>query len=85
MLGKKQKVIYTQGSIDYELDGGLGRWAKSKEPRHLEIGDTRVIKGILMKVYSFEVGWLTYKATWAPVDEKINNWENLRKWIGSDE
>ena len=75
-----KKTIWSQGDIEYEIGYGLGNWAESKESRHLEKGDTRVIKGLLMCVYSAEYGFFNSIYKWVPVDENFNTFENRRTW-----
>lgn len=76
----------------YELGGGMGSWAKSKETVTVTKGDVRTIGGILMYAYTvYSVPW--YKFTgdcrhvvnWCPVDELLNNPENLRKWMRTND
>lgn len=76
-----KKVVLTQGEVDYELGGGLGCWARSTEERRLDVGDTRVINGILMSVYKAKYKFFDSEYTWTPVDEKYNSFENLTLWI----
>ena len=71
----------------YELGGGLGCWAKSKE-RYAQVrkGDVRVIDGVLMYAFSvkqapwYQLSDIRDEVWWTPVDEKYNTMENLRKF-----
>lgn len=78
-----QIIIYKQGKIEYKLGGGLGSWAKetnflSPKVKH---GDTRVIKGVLMYAkYIYFVSGFKFEVNWCPVDQKFNNFENLKDW-----
>lgn len=77
-----KKTILNQGDISYELGGGLGSWAKSKERKVLDIGDTRVIGGILMSVYMADYGFLINKYDWTPVDKELcYDFKRLTEWM----
>lgn len=70
----------------YELGGGLGSWAKSREAATINIGDVRVIGGILMYAYIIkEASPFNFKegrdeVCWTPVDNKLG-FDDLREWV----
>jgi len=80
-----QNIIYKQGKIKYELGGGMGSWAKETTFLHpkVNLGDTRVIKGVLMYAYSIHLtsGFFNYTVHWCPVDSQLNDWSKLREWV----
>lgn len=69
----------------YELGGGMGSWAKSYESATVTVGDVRLIGGVLMSAYMVRSpSFFSLKADevhWTPVDDKYNNFDNLRIWI----
>jgi hypothetical protein len=72
----------------YELGGGAGSWAKSRETKTVTQGDTRVIGGILMYAYSiYPAPWYSFKKTkvnWTPVDPDIaHDFQKLQKWMAN--
>ncbi len=80
-------IIYKQGNIEYVLGGGLGSWAKSKETVTVNVGDTRVIDGILMYAYIVHVPSIwNFKdgrdeVHWTPVDRDLcHDWEKMKNW-----
>lgn len=79
----KKITLTDSNGLSYELGTGLGFWAKSIEKRTLDIGDTRVIGGILMCIYLANYGVLKATYNWVPVDEKFNTFENQKKWKSS--
>ncbi len=68
----------------YELGGGLGSWAKSRESVTINKGDVRVIGGILMYAYSIyrtnSFSIIGDEVNWCPVDTKLG-FDDLRDWV----
>lgn len=72
----------------YELGGGMGSWAKSRETVTVNEGDVRLIGGVLMSAYRVTrspwwklLGDCRDEVWWTPVDEAFNSFDNLRNWI----
>ena len=65
----------TFGEMNYRWVGGLGCWFSSTEPSgRLHKGDTRLVCGMLFKVWQKYKRWHGLSATywWTPADEEKN-------------
>ena len=68
----------------YIVGLGMGNWCSSIESATINVGDVRLIAGVLMYAYTVDNGFFKPQTVnWVPVDDKFNTPENMRHWIKS--
>lgn len=80
----KKVTLDLNGTI-YELGGGLGAWAKSRE-NGVKRGTVRMIGGVLLYAWAIhQRGWFgPHEVYWAPAERDFNSVENLRKFVAQE-
>jgi hypothetical protein len=80
--GEGMKTL-KQGNIVYELKGGFGSWAVSRE-HGIKIGTVRLIGDLLMSAWQVRDRMFSKpEVLWTPVDKEIcHDAGKLREWSG---